>query len=89
MTDVKIRGVDKDIITRLDVMAKKLGFKSRQKFLQSILIRIALEEVQFESDIKYQQLIRQMLEAIKLNTSMLAENNELFNELLQREAKNE
>ena len=77
-TDVKIRNVDKDILYRLDVLAETLGFKSRQEFLLHSLTRLALEEVQFEADLKYNQLLNHLKDLLQLNTEALNENRAIL-----------
>ena len=74
--DIKIRNVDKDILYRLDVLARRFGFRSRQEYLLHVLTRLALEEVQLEADLKYNQLLSHLKDLLQLNTEALNENRE-------------
>jgi len=82
--DIKVRNVELDTAYRLDVLAKKHRFKSRQEFLHHLITRIAFEEVQFESDSKYAKLLSDLLMIVAHNTNALNENNALIEEILKR-----
>ncbi|EOL43002.1 hypothetical protein RV11_GL003180 [Enterococcus phoeniculicola] len=65
MGEVKIRKINDGTIAILDTQAKEKGYASRQEYLQDLLEKIAREEYQFETDVRYQFLISQYNELIE------------------------
>lgn len=69
---VMIRDVDDDIVERIDLRYKKLGYKSRNEFLLHILKEIALgkeKEKIFYAELKKREVI---VNAINYNSKILA-----------------
>ncbi|WP_265460201.1 hypothetical protein [Enterococcus sp. HY326] len=46
-------------MARLSSLARQQGFDSREDFLRDIIERVAFEEFQFESEVRYQLLVSQ------------------------------
>ncbi|HAT4093258.1 TPA: hypothetical protein I9Z34_001762 [Clostridium perfringens] len=69
---IKISNVDDDIIARIDLRYKKLGYKSRNEFLLRMLKEIALgkeKEKIFYAELKKREVI---VNAINYNSKVLA-----------------
>lgn len=71
--EIKIKGIDDDIIERIDLRYKKEGFKSRNEFLMKKLIEIALEKEEEKIIIKELEKRATILTLIDFNTKVLAE----------------
>ena len=82
--DIVIRKIDKDVLARLETIAKKTGFKSREQFIRETLSQISLEDVQLEADIKFHNLMQEMLQILKNNTDIVDMNNELMECILAK-----
>ena len=69
-TEIKIRGLSKDIISKLDVIAKEKGI-SRNEFLKDNLEKLAVlnEMKKFEAD--YKLTVDKILKVININTLVL------------------
>lgn len=69
---IKISNVDDDIVERIDLRYKKLGYKSRNEFLLHMLKEIALgkeKEKIFYAELKKREVI---VNAINYNSKVLA-----------------
>ena len=69
-SEIKIRGLSKDIISKLDVIAKEKGI-SRNEFLKDNLEKLAVlnEMKKFEAD--YKLTVDKILKVININTLVL------------------
>ncbi|MCX0355885.1 hypothetical protein LI064_15330 [Clostridium perfringens] len=69
-SEIKIRGLSKDIISKLDVIAKEKGV-SRNEFLKEILEKqsVLSEMKKFEAD--YKLTVDKILKVININTLVL------------------
>ena len=69
-TEIKIRGLSKDIISKLDVIAKEKGI-SRNEFLKDNVEKLAVlnEMKKFEAD--YKLTVDKILKVININTLVL------------------
>lgn len=69
-SEIKIRGLSKDIISKLDVIAKEKGV-SRNEFLKDNLEKLAVlnEMKKFEAD--YKLTVDKILKVININTLVL------------------
>jgi len=71
--EIKIRGVEEDILKRIDLRYKREGYKSRNEFLMQKIIEIALEKEE-EKIVKKELRKREaVLKLIDFNTKVLAE----------------
>ena len=71
--EIKIRGVEEDILNRIDSRYKREGYKSRNEFLMRKIIEIALEKEE-EKIVKEELKKREtILKLIDFNTKVLAE----------------
>lgn len=71
--EIKIRGVEEDILNRIDLRYKREGYKSRNEFLMQKIIEIALEKEE-EKIVKKELRKREIvLKLIDFNTKVLAE----------------
>lgn len=59
MEDLKVRRLQDGTLARLSSLARQQGFDSREDFLRDIIERVAFEEFQFESEVRYQLLVSQ------------------------------
>ncbi|MFB8726132.1 hypothetical protein [Enterococcus casseliflavus] len=57
--EIKIRSVEKEVSSLLTKQAKEKGFNSREDYLRYILTKLATQDYQFESDVRYQLLVKQ------------------------------
>jgi DNA polymerase III psi subunit len=85
---IKIRDVDKDIATRLVTVAKK-DYASRDEMLRDVLKKIAYEEFQLESELRYQAFTKDVVESMQLGMDLMV--REFFrpaSKLTEREKEN-
>ncbi|EPH73215.1 hypothetical protein D929_01682 [Enterococcus faecalis 02-MB-P-10] len=68
---VKIREVDKDIATRLVTVASNKGYASRDDMLRDMLKKIAYEEFQLESELRYQAFTKDVIESMQLGMNLM------------------
>lgn len=78
MKEIRIRYLEDDKLARLDELARKNGYKSRNAFLLSILNRVAESGEVYELDMKYRQMSEIMLRALQANSEALATFNAHF-----------
>jgi hypothetical protein len=88
---IKIRDVDKDIATRLVTVAKKKKrrYASRDEMLRDVLKKIAYEEFQLESELRYQAFTKDVVESMQLGMDLMV--REFFrpaSKLTEREKEN-
>ena len=67
--DIKIRGLDLDVITRLDQMAKDRNM-SREKFLRNVLTNLSIQKEINDQKEQYQMLMKQVID---INAQVLQE----------------
>ncbi|MBC1604482.1 hypothetical protein HCJ39_07125 [Listeria rocourtiae] len=78
MKEIRIRYIEKDKLARLDELARKNGYKSRNAFLLAVLNQVAESGEVFELDMKYRQLSEIMLRALQANSEALTTFNAHF-----------
>ena len=86
---IKIRDVNKDIATRLVTVAKEKGYASRDEMLRDVLQKIAYEEFQLESELRYQAFTKDVVESMQLGMDLMV--REFFrpaSKLTEREKEN-
>jgi hypothetical protein len=87
---IKIRDVDKDIATRLVTVARKeKDYASRDEMLRDVLKKIAYEEFQLESELRYQAFTKDVVESMQLGMDLMV--REFFrpaSKLTEREKEN-
>lgn len=71
--EIKIRGVEEDILRRIDVRYKREGYKSRNEFLMQKIIEIALEKEKEDIIKKELEKREAILKLIDFNTKVLSE----------------
>ncbi|MHC5375791.1 hypothetical protein ACYSNU_18700 [Enterococcus sp. LJL120] len=59
MEVLTVRRLQDGTLARLSSLARQQGFDSREDFLRDIIERVAFEEFQFESEVRYQLLVSQ------------------------------
>ena len=67
--DIKIRGLDLDVIARLDQMAKDRNM-SREKFLRNVLTNLSIQKEMNDQKEQYQMLMKQIID---INAQVLQE----------------
>ena len=67
--DIKIRGLDLDVIARLDQMAKDRNM-SREKFLRNVLTNLSIQKEINDQKEQYQMLMKQVID---INAQVLQE----------------
>ena len=67
--DIKIRGLDLDVIARLDQMAKDRNM-SREKFLRNVLTNLSIQKEINDQKEQYQMLMKQIID---INAQVLQE----------------
>lgn len=86
MADLKIRNLPKDVIVKLDGMAKGKGL-SRENFLRLKLEEFALSPELNAVEDKYENIVLSVMEVIQANNELLEKNAHLLNELMIQEAE--
>lgn len=88
-SSLTIRDVDKDIATRLVTVAKEKCYASRDEMLRDVLQKIAYEEFQLESELRYQAFTKDVIESMQLGMDLMV--REFFrpaSKLTEREKEN-
>lgn len=67
--DIKIRGLDLDVIARLDQMAKDRNM-SREKFLRNVLTNLSIQKELNDQKEQYSMLMKQVID---INAQVLQE----------------
>jgi predicted house-cleaning noncanonical NTP pyrophosphatase (MazG superfamily) len=78
--DLKIRGVEPDIVFRLGSLAKQKNI-SREEYMRQLLeSHVQSDVVNFEVN-RYEELVKSNLEIIRINTELMGQVRELLDEL--------
>lgn len=85
MAELKVRGLDEDILHRLSVQAKAKGYATREQFLREVLTRLALDEFQLESDRKYHDFLNRILDCLTQNDQTLERSCDILERFYERE----
>lgn len=72
MSEILIRDIDNQILSKLDYMAKKKGI-SRNKYIKGVLTNYAIASEVKALDSKYQELMKIVIDTIEGNTQILHE----------------
>lgn len=75
MACISIRNIDKAVVVKLDEMAKKKNM-SREEYLRQHLETLATSGEIKELENKYESLVTNVLEVVKLNTEVLDRINQ-------------
>ena len=70
-------------------MAKENGFKSRNEFLQMILDQLANDKFQLESDKRYEDFIKEILNHIEKQERVIEKNTEILERIYSLEVNNQ
>ena len=70
--EIKIRNLDKDIVLRIDELAKKRGL-SRNEYLRGQIKQLALHPEISEKGDQYKRLVKEIAVVIQQNTQVLNE----------------
>jgi hypothetical protein len=70
--DIIIRNIDRDIVARINELAKKKG-KSRNEFLKDQMKQLALHPEITEKEDQYKRLVKEIAVVIQQNTQVLNE----------------
>ena len=70
--DIIIRNIDRDIVARINELAKKKG-KSRNEFLKDQMKQLALHPEISEKGDQYKRLVKEIAVVIQQNTQVLNE----------------
>ena len=70
--DIIIRNIDRDIVDRINELAKKKG-KSRNEFLKDQVKQLALNPEITEKEDQYKRLVKEIAVVIQQNTQVLNE----------------
>lgn len=70
--DIIIRNIDRDIVDRINELAKKKG-KSRNEFLKDQVKQLALHPEITEKEDQYKRLVKEIAVVIQQNTQVLNE----------------
>lgn len=88
MITVEIK-IPKSVASRLSALAKENGFKSRNEFLQMILEQLANDKFQLESDKRYEDFIREILNHIEKQERVIEKNTEILERIYSLEVNNQ
>ena len=70
--DIIIRNIDRDIVDRINELAKKKG-KSRNEYLRDQVKQLALHPEITEKEDRYKRLVKEIAVVIQQNTQVLNE----------------
>ncbi len=87
MITVEIK-IPKSVANRLSALAKENGFKSRNEFLQMILDQLANDKFQLESDKRYEDFIKEILNHIEKQERVIEKNTEILERIYSLEVNN-
>lgn len=87
MLTVEIK-IPKSVANRLSALAKENGFKSRNEFLQIILDQLANDKFQLESDKRYEDFIKEILNHIEKQERVIEKNTEILERIYSLEVNN-
>lgn len=88
MITVEIK-IPKSVANRLSSLAKENGFKSRNEFLQMILDQLANDKFQLESDKRYEDFIKEILNHIEKQERVIEKNTEILERIYSLEVNNQ
>ena len=88
MITVEIK-IPKSVANRLSALAKENGFKSRNEFLQMILDQLANDKFQLESDKRYEDFIKEILNHIEKQEQVIEKNTEILERIYSLEVNNQ
>lgn len=88
MITVEIK-IPKSVANRLSALAKENGFKSRNEFLQIILDQLANDKFQLESDKRYEDFIKEILNHIEKQERVIEKNTEILERIYSLEVNNQ
>ena len=88
MITVEIK-IPKSVANRLSALAKENGFKSRNEFLQMILNQLANDKFQLESDKRYEDFIKEILNHIEKQERVIEKNTEILERIYSLEVNNQ
>ncbi len=88
MITVEIK-IQKSVANRLSALAKENGFKSRNEFLQMILDQLANDKFQLESDKRYEDFIKEILNHIEKQERVIEKNTEILERIYSLEVNNQ
>lgn len=75
--EIKVRGLSRSVVNIIDEQAKKLGYKSRNEFLNEHLETYFLYQNKLkEQENKYDVLLKKVLKVLEYNTEVLKVFNE-------------
>lgn len=81
-TDILIRNISNDKKEKLKILARKNKFDSVTAYLQFIIEQLTSEEEVIKTEIRFQELLNQQTELLKLNIQIIEKNNQLFERML-------
>lgn len=85
MAELKVRGLDEEVLNRLSVQAKAKGYATREQFLREVLTQLSLEEFQLESDRKYHDFLNRILDCLTQNDQTLQRSCDLLERFYESE----
>lgn len=81
--DIKIRGLDKTVVDRLNELAEKKG-KSRESYLRGVLTSLSISGELMELDFKYANLVETLADNSKMMLDIIDKNTYVLDEVLER-----
>lgn len=69
--EIKVRGLSPSTVEKLDSIAKKKGFNSRESYLKNHLEMLSISDELKDKDEKYSVLIERVLKVLDYNTAVL------------------
>ena len=69
--EIKVRDLSPSTVEKLDNLAKKKGFKSRQDYLKNHLESLAISDQLKDKDEQYKILVNKVLKILEYNTIAL------------------
>lgn len=81
--DIKIRGLDKTVVDRLNELAEKKG-KSRESYLRGVLTSLSISGELMELDFKYANLVEVLADNSKMMLDIIDKNTYVLDEVLER-----
>lgn len=85
MAELKVRGLDEEVLNRLSFQAKAKGYATREQFLREVLTQLSLEEFQLESDRKYHDFLNRILDCLTQNDQTLQRSCDLLERFYESE----
>jgi hypothetical protein len=77
---IEVKNVPVDVAQRLNAKAKELGYKSRSAFLLDIFTKLSLEDIQFECENRYVNLMEELKQVLLINANVLKQNQQAIEE---------